>query len=77
MYDIKQFNETGTVFGSITKSDLENIRIIIPDKESIIQFQNQIEPLDDKIHNNTIQIHTLSRLRDVLLPKLMSNEIKL
>ena len=27
MDEIKQFNETGTVFGSISKSDFENIDI--------------------------------------------------
>lgn len=29
MDEIKQFNETGTVFGSISKSDFENIEIVI------------------------------------------------
>jgi type I restriction enzyme S subunit len=36
MDEIKQFNETGTVFGSISKSDFENIDIFIPDTNSIL-----------------------------------------
>ena len=76
MDEIKQFNETGTVFGSISKSDFENIEIIIPDKISILKFQDIIKPLDDKIITNSIQIRTLTALRDTLLPKLMSGEIR-
>ncbi|MDY0104830.1 MAG: restriction endonuclease subunit S [Lentimicrobium sp.] len=76
MDDIKQFNETGTVFGSISKSDFENIDIFIPDKISIYKFQNEAKPIDDKINTNTIQIRTLTALRDTLLPKLMSGEVR-
>jgi len=74
--DIKQFNETGTVFGSISKSDFENIEIVIPDKISIHKFQNEANPIDDKITTNTIQVRTLTALRDTLLPKLMSGKCK-
>ena len=76
MSDIKQFNETGTVFGSISKTDLENIEIIIPDLESIKRFQSIAKPIDEKIMGTTIQIRTLTSLRDTLLPKLMSGEVR-
>lgn len=76
MDEIKKFNETGTVFGSISKSDFENIEIIIPDKNSILKFQNEVKPIDEKIIINQAQIRTLTVLRDTLLPKLMSGEIK-
>ena len=76
MNDIKQFNETGTVFGSISKTDFENIEIRMPDFESIKRFQSIAKPIDDKIMENTIQIRTLTSLRDTLLPKLMSGEVR-
>ncbi|MCU0323706.1 MAG: restriction endonuclease subunit S [Spirosomaceae bacterium] len=76
MNDIKQFNETGTVFGSISKSDFESIDAIIPDLETINRFQTEVKPIDDKVITNTTQIRTLTALRDTLLPKLMSGEIK-
>ncbi len=76
MSDIKQFNETGTVFGSISKTDLENIEIIIPDLESIKRFQSIAKPIDEKIMGTTIQIRTLTALRDTLLPKLISGEVR-
>jgi len=75
MDEIKQFNETGTVFGSISKSDFETIDISIPDKNSIVHFQSIVKPLDEKIMINQTQIRTLTTLRDTLLPKLMSGEV--
>jgi len=76
MDEIKQFNETGTVFGSITKSDFENIDVLLPDVETIRKFQDVVKPIDDKIIMNTTQIRTLTSLRDTLLPKLMSGEVR-
>lgn len=77
MDDIKQFNETGTVFGSISKTDFEAIDIVIPDKATILKFQMEVKSIDDKIITNQTQIHTLTTLRDTLLPKLTSGEIRL
>lgn len=75
--EIKQYNDNGTVFGSISKSDFENIDIVIPDINTIQHFQEQVKPIDDKIINNNKQIQTLIQQRDSLLPKLMSGEVKI
>ena len=75
MNEIKQYNETGTVFGSISKSDFQNLGMTIPPKEKVIKFQEIAKPIDAKIIKNSIQIRTLSKLRDTLLPKLMSGEV--
>lgn len=72
--EIKQFNDNGTVFGSISKADFENLDIVIPDKETILGFQQQVKVIDDKIMNNNNEIQTLIQTRDGLLPRLMSNE---
>ena len=75
--EIKQFNDNGTVFGSISKSDFENLDIMIPDNETIKMFQKQVKVIDDKIINNNNEIQTLIQTRDGLLPKLMSGEVKI
>lgn len=76
MNEIKQFNETGTVFGSISKKDFETIEISIPPINTVMKFQNYVKPIDDKIIENTKQIRTLTQLRDTLLPKLMNGEVR-
>lgn len=73
--DIRQFNDNGTVFGSISKSDFENIDIVIPSRGSIVAFQQQATPLDEKICNNQRQIIILKTQRDTLLPRLMNGEV--
>jgi type I restriction enzyme, S subunit len=74
--DIKQFNDTGTVFGSISKSDFERIEIIVPPYDLVMKFEMEIGVLDDKIINNVLQIKTLEQQRDTLLPKLMNGEVR-
>ncbi|MDD2934843.1 MAG: restriction endonuclease subunit S [Methylotenera sp.] len=76
MEDIKQFNDEGTVFGSISKTDFENLVTTIPNDEDVLNFEREAKPVNDKIINNCEQIQTLEKLRDNLLPKLMSGEIR-
>lgn len=44
--------------------------------ERIKEFHIETEPMFKKIKSNSIQIRTLTQLRDTLLPKLMSGEVK-
>ncbi len=76
MEEIKQFNNEGTVFGSISKSDFEGIITAIPSNEIVVKFEKEVKPINDKIITNCNQIQTLEKLRDNLLPKLMSGEIR-
>jgi type I restriction enzyme S subunit len=70
------FEGEGTVFGSINKSNFESIEIIVPSNEIIYEFETVVNPLDDKILENTKQIESLTQTRDTLLPKLMSGNIE-
>lgn len=76
MEEIKQFNDEGTVFGAISKSDFENLATTIPNDKDVITFENEVKPINDKIIKNCEQIQTLEKLRDNLLPKLMSGEVR-
>ena len=71
----KSFESEGTVFGSINKSNFEDIEILIPELKILSTFETAVNPIDYKILENQYQIHTLTHLRDALLPKLMSGQI--
>lgn len=73
--DIRKFNNEGTVFGSISKSDFEKMEIIIPSLQDLQAIQKSLSPIDKKVISNTNQIKTLESLRDTLLPKLMSGKV--
>ena len=77
MQQIKQFEDNGTVFGSIAKNDFNKLENVIPSVELINTFQQNVKSIDLKIFSNSIQIRTLTQMRDTLLPKLMSGEIRL
>lgn len=76
MAQIKQFEDNGTVFGSIGKDDFNKLENVVPPNELVKKFQQKASPLDEKIYQNIIQIRTLTQMRDTLLPKLMSGEVR-
>lgn len=68
--------EGGTTFASINKEDILNFPVIIPPKKVIDGFNDLVSPIDKQILSNTKESHYLSQIRDALLPKLMSGEIR-
>lgn len=70
------YNGEGTVFGSINKDTLNGLKIIIPSNSILLEFEEIIEEMDKKILGCHQEKLRLSTLRDTLLPKLMSGQIK-
>ena len=64
----------GSTFMEISKSAFKSIDILIPTKEEVNDFVDRVKPIFEKIKANVLQIQTLIQQRDILLPKLMSNE---
>lgn len=76
MKEIKQFKHAGAVFGSASKSDFEKLKISIPPVALIREFQQTAQPIGGRIIVNQSQIGLLEYIRDILLPKMMSGNIK-
>lgn len=70
------FNTEGTVFGSINRKDLSSFSILTPIEQLVKEFNNIIRNFDLKIEENLKQIQTLTKLRDTLLPRLISGKIR-
>jgi type I restriction enzyme S subunit len=66
----------GSVFDTITINTFKEHTVRLPSEESIKQFEVNVSPYFIKINSNTQQIRTLTQLRDTLLPKLMSGEVR-
>ncbi|MFZ3170177.1 MAG: restriction endonuclease subunit S [Candidatus Methanoperedens sp.] len=71
-----KFEAEGTVFGSVTKSDVHDFKVILPSETLRNWFGSLVETLDKQITINEKQSRTLATIRDSLLPKLMSGEIR-
>ena len=68
-------NSSGTTFGSITKDDLFNLKLCIPNEDVLEQFKKIADPFHDKIVVNSKENQKLSALRDWLLPMLMNGQV--
>jgi type I restriction enzyme S subunit len=66
----------GSTFGEITGSAMKEIRIIIPRYDVLEKFEELMSPINSRITNNIFGVRTLKRIRDSLLPKLMSGKIR-
>lgn len=67
----------GSTQQALTISALRELRILIPDTETVSKVCNQLEKLNAKRINNLNQIQTLTQTRDTLLPKLMSGSLEI
>jgi type I restriction enzyme S subunit len=66
-----------STYPSLKPSDIEKIEFLIPQTNKLTQFGNLASTYWTKINNNQTQIRTLTQLRDTLLPKLMSGEVRI
>lgn len=66
----------GTTTLNLNTGNFSKIEILTPSKIHLEQFHKQASVLFDKILANQTQIRTLTALRDTLLPKLMSGEVR-
>jgi type I restriction enzyme S subunit len=66
----------GCVFDTITTSTFRDSEVPIPSNTEINEFEDSVSPFFQRICQNKMQIRTLEKLRDTLLPKLMSGEVR-
>ena len=75
--NISVYEHTGTVFGAINKKQFEALQTLEPKSELIEAFDANVSPLDSRIRGNTSEVRTLASLRDALLPRLISGDLRL
>ena len=61
----------------LNQIELKSVEVNICDEKEIINFENSVKPIMEKISSNTLENKKLVELRDTLLPKLMNGEIDL
>jgi len=73
--DFKKTNSDSVVPG-LNRDNAHNEQLIWPSDGIDNRFNEKIKTLYDTIGNNTLQNHTLTTLRNTLLPKLISGQIR-
>ena len=64
----------GSAQQNISQAIIKNLQIVVP--PSCLDIFSQIEMLYSKAERNLIENQTLTKLRDILLPKLISGEVR-
>ncbi|WP_369769393.1 restriction endonuclease subunit S [Flavobacterium sp. WC2416] len=67
----------GTTQQQLTVPDFKSTKVLIPQIKLINDFTEIVNPYYEKINSNKIENQTLTKLRDTLLPKLISGEVRL
>ena len=73
--DLVHSYSNGSTFMEISKSAFKSLGIQIPSKAEVADFVSTVKPYFDKMKLNERQIRLITKQRDMLLAKLMSNEI--
>ena len=70
------YNGEGTVFGSINKKALHVLPVVVPPITKVAAFEEIAWPLLQRLRVTEEESRTLADLRDTLLPKLISGELR-
>jgi type I restriction enzyme S subunit len=65
-----------TTMGHIKRGDLDAAMVLVPAEGELAEMTAIMNPIISKIIKNNKQIRTLEKLRDTLLPKLISGEVR-
>lgn len=65
------------VQANVSLTVLNNIEVLVPNDETLNEWNNLIKPIYHRIRTTIYQIESLTKTRDTLLPKLMSGQLEL
>ena len=75
-YEFSNLGSTSSIATAVNSKIIKAMRWIMPEESVLRGFHNLVSPIFRQIKNNILENEKLTTLRDTLLPKLMSGEIK-
>jgi type I restriction enzyme S subunit len=69
--------DSGTILDSLNVRSIPLLRFVLPPTHLIEEFERMCRPLRAKMETNFVESRTLTTIRDALLPKLISGELRL
>ena len=73
---IRIAKDKAVTMGHIKRGELDKAKVVIPNNEQFAKMDVLMTPIFDEIIKREIESRRLAELRDTLLPKLMSGELK-
>jgi type I restriction enzyme S subunit len=76
-YQYASLGSTSSIATAVNSKTIKNMRLIMPSLDIIESFSSKTKPLFEQIRISLQESRRLAELRDSLLPRLMSGELKL
>lgn len=74
--ELRAISDSNSIRGSLTTKMIQKLSIVIPELTILSKFDEIINPIIHQIEKNIEESIYLKDIRDILLPKLMSGEIR-
>ena len=76
MHELKHRGGKAAIPG-INQADVKELKLLVPSEEALRRFDEVTSPLVSRIFANSKKAQTLTQLRDTLLPRLISGQLRL
>ena len=76
-FDYYSLGSTSSIATAVNSQIIKAMPFVMPETVTLKKYHELTAPFFTKIENNTRQIHILQKLRDTLLPKLISGEVSI
>ena len=73
--EIFSIGASGSTMPIVNKGVFSQLKIVRPDEVILTEFERIVSPLIERIRNNVFEFQKLTKIRDTLLPKLISGEL--
>ena len=73
---IRIAKDKAVTMGHIKRGELDKAKVTFPDTDTLKKIDSLMEPIFNQIISNELESRRLATIRDTLLPKLMSGELK-
>ena len=76
-FNYSKLGSTSSIATAVNSKIIKAMVVLMPSNECLLNFKKLVGPIIDGIKKNEEEIRRLTKLRDNLLPKLMSGELKI
>lgn len=75
-FDYNSLGSTSSIATAVNSKTVKSMKILVPSKSILDNFQQEVFSFFELIKTNSKEIQTLTKIRDTLLPKLISGEVR-
>jgi len=75
-FDYKSLGSTSSIATAVNSKSIKELPLLLPTVVVLNQFRDTVSPLFERIKINCFEIQSLEKIRNLLLPKLMTGQIR-